>query len=148
MSTLNLQPPRVPIVDPNTGLVTREWYRFFTDSFSRQGGHDAPTNTDLDTSMPEDSGVAELEFIVRSNRDDLSQSPPVPDVFTIANLDGGGGQEPTFVIVSSDEINQAPPYTQAMFDEIQYLQMRDRANSEEIALLKKQIEDIKQGTLL
>ncbi len=49
MSTLTLQPPRVAMVDPRTGMVTREWYRWFTDSFLRQGGASAPTVTEVVT---------------------------------------------------------------------------------------------------
>jgi hypothetical protein len=28
----------VPITDPNTGIITREWDRYFRDLFSRTGG--------------------------------------------------------------------------------------------------------------
>lgn len=37
------------MVDPQTGMVTREWYRWFTDSFLRQGGASAPTVTEVVT---------------------------------------------------------------------------------------------------
>lgn len=46
-TTVNRQPANVPLVDPKTGLITREWYRFFIDTFTRIGGQTAPTNTDL-----------------------------------------------------------------------------------------------------
>jgi hypothetical protein len=29
----NITPPRVPFLDPKTGLVSREWYRFFLSLF-------------------------------------------------------------------------------------------------------------------
>lgn len=32
-------PPRVALTDPRTGLISREWYRFFADAFS--GGVDS-----------------------------------------------------------------------------------------------------------
>ncbi|AKA60334.1 hypothetical protein P26218_31 [Rhodoferax phage P26218] len=28
----NFMPPRVPLVDPNTGMVTRQWYLYFQGS--------------------------------------------------------------------------------------------------------------------
>ena len=31
-------PPRVPLVDERTGLISREWYRFFFNQFQRLGG--------------------------------------------------------------------------------------------------------------
>ena len=30
--------PRVPIVDPKTGLVSREWFRFFNAVYEQLGG--------------------------------------------------------------------------------------------------------------
>ena len=30
--------PRVPIVDPNTGLMSREWFRFFNAVYEQLGG--------------------------------------------------------------------------------------------------------------
>jgi len=35
--------PRVPIVDENTGYVTREWYRYFTNLFVLTGAGASPT---------------------------------------------------------------------------------------------------------
>jgi len=36
-NTTNLTPPRVPLVDPTTGLITREWYRFFLNLYTTTG---------------------------------------------------------------------------------------------------------------
>jgi hypothetical protein len=30
--------PRVPLVDPKTGLISREWYRFFNAIYEQLGG--------------------------------------------------------------------------------------------------------------
>jgi hypothetical protein len=48
MSKLTQQPARVPLTDPASGVITREWYRYFTDSFSRMGGTQAMTNLELE----------------------------------------------------------------------------------------------------
>jgi hypothetical protein len=40
-------PLRVPITDPNTGLISREWYLFFQAMYLRVGGAQAPTPDDL-----------------------------------------------------------------------------------------------------
>lgn len=34
----NITPPRVPFTDPRTGLISREWYRFFLSLFNLTGG--------------------------------------------------------------------------------------------------------------
>jgi hypothetical protein len=127
MSTLNIQPPRVPLVDPDTGIITREWYRFITDSFARQGGYTAPTNTDLDLAMPEDSGVAELEMYVRGLDNEFSQLPPNTGM-------------------AFDEIGQAP--LQQAFENVEFLQTQVRDMAEQIAVLMAQIDELKQGTML
>ena len=33
-----IMPPRVPLVDERTGLISREWYRFFFNQFGKIGG--------------------------------------------------------------------------------------------------------------
>lgn len=32
-----ITPPRVPLIDPRTGLISREWYRFFLNLFTLTG---------------------------------------------------------------------------------------------------------------
>ena len=127
MSSLNRQPPRVPMVDPKTGLITREWDRFFSDTFIRLGGIEAPTITELDISMPEDSGVAELEMFARSIDNEFSQLPahvhPLPD-----------------------DLTQTP--VQVLMVEVEALQMQIRDMGEQIAVLMAQINEVKQGTML
>jgi len=41
--TVKFIAPRVPLVDPSTGLMAREWYRFFGDFFTAtaNGGADS-----------------------------------------------------------------------------------------------------------
>lgn len=48
MTTIKLAPPRVPITDPRTGAVTREWYLFFLGLFERAGGATGLSTTDVD----------------------------------------------------------------------------------------------------
>lgn len=33
----NITPPRIPLLDPNTGFVSREWYQFFLSLFNLTG---------------------------------------------------------------------------------------------------------------
>lgn len=36
--TVNITPPRVPLTDSRTGLISREWYMFFLSLFNKVGG--------------------------------------------------------------------------------------------------------------
>ena len=60
----NIPAPRVPVVDPETGLIANEWYRFFLNLFTLTG-----------------SGSTTISL------DDLQVGPPVYD----AVVSGGGG---------------------------------------------------------
>lgn len=54
----NITPPRVPLSDPRTGLISREWYLFFLSLFNQTGGsavsledvQKGPPTQDLDVS--------------------------------------------------------------------------------------------------
>lgn len=49
----NITPPRVPIIDQRTGLISREWYRFFLNLFNLTGGgSNVASLTDLQLGPP------------------------------------------------------------------------------------------------
>lgn len=49
----NITPPRVPLTDSRTGLISREWYRFFLNLFQLTGGGQNTTSlTDLQVGPP------------------------------------------------------------------------------------------------
>ena len=49
----NITPPRVPFTDPRTGLISREWYRFFLNLFILTGnGQNTTSLTDLQLGPP------------------------------------------------------------------------------------------------
>lgn len=53
----NITPPRVPVVDPATGLVTRDWYRFFANLFTLTGaGQNSTTLDDIQVGPATDGG--------------------------------------------------------------------------------------------
>lgn len=72
--TLTLQPPRVAITD-GTGVVTREWYRYFQDLQERVGGYDSATIAELSSSAFEDAGIEEAKADMYRLRDDLMTAP-------------------------------------------------------------------------
>ena len=78
MSSVNKQPVRVPLVDPNTGVITREWYRFFEQLFVRVGGEVGPTNNELDNGLQFDVRESEAaEITTRLN--DLERMVHISD---------------------------------------------------------------------
>jgi len=65
----NITPPRVPLTDSRTGLISREWYRFFFNLFQLTGsGSNYTSLTDLQVGPP----VQEI---------DLTTVDPVPAGF-------------------------------------------------------------------
>ena len=49
----NITPPRVPLTDSRTGLISREWYRFFLNLFQLTGsGQNTTSLTDLQVGPP------------------------------------------------------------------------------------------------
>jgi hypothetical protein len=49
----NITPPRVPLTDQRTGLISREWYRFFLNLFELTGGgKNTSSLTDLQLGPP------------------------------------------------------------------------------------------------
>lgn len=54
--------PRVAIVDPRTGLISREWYNFFLNLFTLTGSGQSTTSiTDLEIGPPEQPVVVHVD---------------------------------------------------------------------------------------
>lgn len=52
-NTTNITPPRVPLIDERTGLISREWYRFFLNLFTLTGsGTNQTSLVDLQLGPP------------------------------------------------------------------------------------------------
>lgn len=52
-NSTNITPPRVPLIDARTGLISREWYRFFLNLFTLTGsGTNITSLTDLQLGPP------------------------------------------------------------------------------------------------
>ena len=53
LNVTTIPAPRTPLTDPNTGLLSREWYRFFLNLFDLTGAGSSPTSlTDLQIGPP------------------------------------------------------------------------------------------------
>lgn len=61
MNITNIPAPRVAFIDPRTGLMAREWYRFFLNLFVLTGGGTSDTSiTDLAVA-PQSQGIADTD---------------------------------------------------------------------------------------
>lgn len=74
-----LLPPRVPLVNPTSGVMSKEWYLFFQQIYERVGGADGASNTDLDLSQFNDAGIEEARLDIISLRDQI-ESVPLLDI--------------------------------------------------------------------
>jgi hypothetical protein len=70
----NITPPRVPMTDQRTGLISREWYRFFLNLFELTGsGQNTASLTDLQVGPPSLT-VDQINEVVSNATDNLSPS--------------------------------------------------------------------------
>ena len=70
----NITPPRVQLVDPATGLISREWFRFFQNMFRLTGsGQNDFTLQDLQ--IGPDGDAASLAAVLQTEIQNLSVSP-------------------------------------------------------------------------
>lgn len=149
MSTLSLQPPRVPLVDPATGMITREWYRFVTDTFNRIGGASAPTITDVVNSI--DSNIT----IINETIADIGAAPSIipfipPDDDLAPKYEPRQIVEdfapPIMPVAQQDDVS--PSQLQFLIDSVEYMQTEVRSLAEQLALARTEIQELKQGTML
>lgn len=78
---LKFLPPRVALMDPRSGLISREWYLFFQAVYDRIGGATGPSTTDLSTSLFEDAGSGETNALLFELEQSVSQTPAQYDQY-------------------------------------------------------------------
>lgn len=75
MEIIKFIPPRVPLTDPRTGVISREWFLFLQGVFERVGGATGPSTTDISVSLFEDAGTGETNATIFAVDQALSQLP-------------------------------------------------------------------------
>lgn len=105
MPTLIAQPARIPLVDPQTGLITREWQRYFTGLYARVGGAQGDSTTDLSESAFDDAGTEEMEAALYALADASGQRPAIPDSEHQAHLETEVSQLREEVAILRQQIN-------------------------------------------
>lgn len=98
--------PNVKFLDPRTGDISREWYRFFVALMNRLGGADGPSLTDLQIDLSMLPADASSTF--SNSNEELA--PPTAQRNSIEDL----LVPQTTVQVISDEYALVPPLTGTM----------------------------------
>jgi TolA-binding protein len=79
----NITPPRVPLLDPKTNLISREWYRFFLNLFVLTGsGQNTASLTDLQVGppMPTQEDFGEIVISIDSLKTQPSQESALDQI--------------------------------------------------------------------
>jgi hypothetical protein len=79
----NITPPRVPLLDPKTNLISREWYRFFLNLFVLTGsGQNTASLTDLQVGppMPTQEDFGEIVINIDSLKTQPSQESALDQI--------------------------------------------------------------------
>ena len=86
LNVTNIPAPRVPFIDARTGLMAREWYRFFLNLFVLTGSGSNPTSLDeLQIGPPNSAGLTEL--LIQISKDiEGAFVQPVVQTGTIASF--------------------------------------------------------------
>jgi hypothetical protein len=125
MAALDLFPSRIRFVDDG-GRLTPEAVRALSDVFARIGGSTGPSTTDLAQTDDDDSALEEFKHEAAKSLDGLGLTPAVVfDPFT-------------------DPLH---PLAQ-QHSEMQHLLTELAGLREEVSMLRRQITDLSQGTML
>lgn len=85
LNVTNIPAPRVPITDPDTGLISREWYRFFLNLFTLTGGGSSDiTIQDLQLGP---AITPEVESQIEKIRQEAALNNPPQQLGTLAAVD-------------------------------------------------------------
>ena len=81
----NITPPRVPLTDQRTGLISREWYRFFLNLFELTGsGQNTASLRDLQLGPPQFQ-VDEITNLIDKVSDNLTPSDNTSEITAALN---------------------------------------------------------------
>jgi len=69
LNITNIPAPRTPLIDPTTGLLAREWYRFFLNLFTLTGSGTNPTSLDDVQLGPPNITIDEITAIINRQRE-------------------------------------------------------------------------------
>ena len=138
LNITNIPAPRVEFIDQRTGLMSREWYRFFLNLFTLTGGGTNPTSLEdlqlgpafeitpdmfvVDNPSPDaESAIASLTAALADVNQNL-QTRPLADPFAVSNTSSADNVNP-------NAESAIASLTMAVMDLNQTLQTRPLADS-------------------
>ncbi len=127
MTTLSLQPARVPLVDPSTGFITREWYRFFSDVFTIA----VADNTLIPAELFQ---LIEDQLLTPKAQESIHIDDELLPVISAQ--------------VADDSIMIQPIHAHMIMETIESLQSELRYVSEQLSVAQNDINELRQGTML
>lgn len=101
---LKFIPPRVPLIDLKTGIISREWYLFLQGIFIRTGAEPGDNSTDINNDL-----VALTAVVAALNTAFSTQRQPVDYARKIGELE---------MRIAQMERRQLPDNFRVMLDEI------------------------------
>jgi len=122
LNITNIPAPRVNIIDEKTGLISREWYRFFLNLFTLVGqGNNQTSLDDLQVGPP----AQNINILVAGSATDLA--PPAVTPMSVADnqallppfaqqsFDDSQAVSPPFVVPSADDSQALLPAAMQIF---------------------------------
>lgn len=115
-------PLRVPVADPKTGIMAREWYLFFQAMFNRLGGSTGPGNDDLEQLLAENQDVSDVDALATAQQLSDAQANALDFDATAADLSSLQSQV-TDITTRLEDNSAAEGATQNALDDAMVLAM-------------------------
>ena len=110
LNITNIPSPRVEIVDPSTGLISREWYRFFLNLFTLTGeGSNTASLQDLQLGPDVTSYTSEQDTKNKNLYYEVNTQPK-PELGTMAAVQQDNVRFLGFSVVPSPSVVGSPGY--------------------------------------
>ena len=108
----NITPPRVPLSDPKTGLIAREWYLFFLSLFNQTGGSTISLEDFQKGPLAQDIDINAIASAVQLSSGILpSDLGPILTALQALDASQQAAFDPTNLQSSIQALELAPVYT-------------------------------------
>ena len=133
----NITPPRVPLTDQRTGLISREWYRFFLNLFELTGGGENTTSlkdVQLGPPFPTQEDVTDINVNIESLEKQPSEQSALDQIAELTkDVEGLEKQPPMETLIG---------LIAELQKQIQGLETQVCCQVNEIAELQKQLQSV------
>ena len=108
----NITPPRVPLTDPKTGLIAREWYLFLLSLFNQTGGSTISLEDFQKGPLAQDIDINAIASAVQLSSGTLSSDlGPILTALQALDASQQAAFDPTNLQSSIQALELAPAYT-------------------------------------